>query len=78
MTGRFDAVQYDDISKEILTEIKAAFLTMEVTLARLEEGRAKSLALTKIEEAYMWCGKSIRDAQLKRGVSEAQENWVKN
>ena len=40
----------------------------------LPEGRAKSLALTKLEECYMWIGKAIRDAQMKRnGGAELQE-----
>jgi hypothetical protein len=35
--------------------------------AFIEEGpdsRAKSLALTKLEECYMWIGKMIRDEQI--------------
>jgi hypothetical protein len=36
--------------------------------------RAKALALTKLEEVYMWIGKAIRDDQLDRnGKVELQE-----
>jgi hypothetical protein len=36
--------------------------------------RAKALALTKLEEVYMWIGKAIRDDQLSRnGTAELQE-----
>lgn len=29
-------------------------------------GRAKALAITKLEEAYMWVGKALRDEQQER------------
>jgi len=36
--------------------------------------RAKALAITKLEEVYMWIGKAIRDDQIKRnGSAELQE-----
>lgn len=36
--------------------------------------RAKALALTKLEEVYMWIGKAIRDDQIERnGSAELQE-----
>lgn len=34
----------------------------------LTNGRAKALAVTKLEEAYMWVGKAIRDEQVSRGI----------
>jgi hypothetical protein len=29
-------------------------------------GRAKSIILTKLEEAFMWMGKAVRDDQIER------------
>lgn len=40
----------------------------------IESPRAKALALTKLEECYMWIGKGVRDDQIKRnGSAELQE-----
>lgn len=37
----------------------------------LVEGRAKSLLLTHLEEAYMWTGKALRDQQIARNSHPA-------
>lgn len=39
---------------------------LECTIETLANGRAKSLALTSLEECYMWIGKAIRDEQLAK------------
>ena len=64
---RFDYIQYDETAKQQQEELKAAFATVEGFVSKLEAGREKSLVLTKLEEAYMWTGKAIRDSQIKRG-----------
>ena len=72
--SRFDYVKYDEKSISIQKVLKDRFEHMELIMQDLEDGRAKSLALTKLEEAYMWTGKSIRDSQIKRnGGAELQE-----
>lgn len=68
MSGRFDYVKYDDIAVRDQENAKHLFTRIEQeTIACLPDGRAKSLALTKLEECYMWIGKGIRDAQVARG-----------
>lgn len=73
--SRFDYVKYDDLAINDQGCIKNLFEgTEELIRFRLQEGRAKSLALTKLEEAYMWVGKAIRDDQIARnGSAESQE-----
>ncbi len=72
--GRFDYVKYDEKSLEQQKAVKAAFEDLELIVdSALGGSRAKALVLTKLEEAYMWCGKGIRDAQLDRRVAELQE-----
>lgn len=71
---RFDYVKYDTKALADQLEIKKAFEGVESFVLKLNDGRAKALVLTKLEEAYMWAGKAIRDEQLKRSsVSELQE-----
>lgn len=74
-TGRFDYVRYDNESIALQESLKPEFerLTDLVTL-KLKPGRAQALVYTKLEEAYMWAGKAIRDEQIKRnGSAELQE-----
>ncbi len=74
--SRFDYVKYDDLSAGLQAEMKRDFenLAGEVE-EHLRDGRAKSLVLTKLEEAYMWIGKAIRDEQIERnnGYADLQE-----
>lgn len=65
--SRFDNIVYDDDSKFIQEQFKELYMQLEFFIDDLDEGRAKSLALTKLEESYMWVGKAIRDEQIKRG-----------
>lgn len=72
--GRFDYVRYDDVSaanqqraKELMQQVEA-FINGD-----LGSGRPQSLALTHLEEVYMWVGKAIRDSQVARGVQVEDE-----
>lgn len=73
--SRFDYVAYDDKAIHLQKAFKDHFsLLEEMTEKYLPNGRAKSLVLTKYEEAYMWIGKAVRDDQIKRnGSAELQE-----
>jgi hypothetical protein len=70
--SRFSYVKYDQESVELQNRFKAKFEEIETYLAVLPEGRAKSLVMTKLEEAYMWVGKAIRDEQAKHRTVEEQ------
>lgn len=73
---RFDYVKYDEESVQNQNEFKAQFENLDTTVScLLRDGRAKSLVLTKLEEAYMWIGKAIRDQQITRngGAEELPE-----
>lgn len=66
--GRFSYVAYDDVAKAKQEEFKKRFEELEAFAAEsLPVGRAMSLFLTSLEEAYMWTGKAIRDEQIARG-----------
>lgn len=71
---RFDYVKYDDKATATHAALKEAFLRMEgLVETRLEAGRAKALIMTKLEEAFMWVGKAIRDEQVGKRGAELQE-----
>lgn len=67
MSYRFEYVKYDEESQKKSEAVKQAFVQLETLLvSSLEDGRARQLALTNLEQSFMWTGKSIRDSQIKR------------
>lgn len=64
---RFDYVEYDGPAASKSGAIRLAVEEVEKQLLlNLPESRPRSLALTKLEEAFMWAGKAIRDEKLER------------
>ncbi|MGZ3742738.1 MAG: Acb2/Tad1 domain-containing protein [Pseudobdellovibrionaceae bacterium] len=76
--SRFDYVKYDQKATEDQVNFKSSFEELEgLVNSSLKPGRASALVLTKLEEAYMWVGKAIRDEQIVRnGSAELQESRV--
>lgn len=72
--SRFDYVKYNDVAAKLQAAFKEKFEDLTSAVEALEDGRAKSLVLTKLEESYMWIGKALRDQQIKNcGPAEPQE-----
>lgn len=73
--SRFAYVKYDDAAIRLQEAAKELSEALEGLIEdEIESPRAKALALTKLEEVYMWVGKGIRDDQIKRNKStELQE-----
>lgn len=46
---------------------------LEAVINDLGPGRPQSLAMTKLEEVYMWIGKAIRDHQVEQRRAPLQE-----
>jgi len=64
---RFSYVRYDDKATTDQKLFKDLFEELEKQVELLlAGGRAKKLVYTKLEEAYMWVGKAIRDDQIAR------------
>lgn len=74
--NRFDYVKYDEHAAIIQNAFKQTFIELEaMIMTSIVSPRAKSLVLTKLEEAYMWVGKAIRDDQIMRNKDfELQEH----
>lgn len=66
MSQRFSYVRYDAQAQIQQEALKELFEKLENMVSSLKDGRAKSLVLTHLEEAYMWTGKAIRDEQIAR------------
>jgi hypothetical protein len=68
--SRFDYVQYDEESRDDQETAKVLVTNIEQFIEfDFKDSRSKALALTKLEECYMWIGKMIRDKQLERSNS---------
>jgi hypothetical protein len=65
--SRFDYVQYNPQSKRLQAQFKERFTELAFAIEALESPRPVVLALTTLEEAYMWVGKAIRDQQIIDG-----------
>lgn len=75
MANRFDYVKYDKMAEDQQAAAKFACQALEAIIDKLNSPRAKALALTNLEQTYMWVGKAVRDDQLIRnnGTAELQE-----
>lgn len=73
--NRFDYVKYDLKASQEQAVLKGAFTALEnLVETTIQSPRAKALVMTKLEEAYMWVGKGIRDDQFKRtGAAPLEE-----
>lgn len=72
--SRFDYVKYDLEASAKQDAFKKRFIELHSLVDSLPKSRASSLVSTKLEEAYMWIGKAIRDDQIVRnGSAEPQE-----
>lgn len=73
-TKRFDYVEYDDETHEAQLSFKQMYSALAVNIEHLPQSRGQALALTQLEESYMWVGKALRDYQLaKNGDAVANE-----
>ena len=69
--SRFDYVKYDDGAIVEQDVAKTMVMELEAMINSFNSPRAKALAITKLEECYMWIGKAIRDDQIARNGSSA-------
>jgi len=77
--SRFDYVAYDKNATVLQVEFKIQVSKFENLIdSNLCAGRAKSLAITKLEECYMWIGKQIRDDQIARNGSAPLQEEINN
>lgn len=66
--SRFDYIKYDDKRQAVSNLFKELYTHVSSAIEAIPPGRAQSLALTKLEESYMWVGKALRDEQVKENA----------
>lgn len=72
--GRFEYVKYDEeATRHSQDAVKRVDDVRAFIDTNLKPGRASALAMTKLEECYMWIGKAIRDDQIARNVTDSKE-----
>ena len=65
--SRFDYIKYDEKSQQTQQILKKHFESIEkVLMEDLPDGAEKTLALRKLQEAYMWTGHAIKEEQIAR------------
>lgn len=65
--SRFDYIKYNSESATIQDIFKKDCIQIEEHINKfIPAGRSCSLALTHLEEVYMWIGKAIRDIQIEK------------
>jgi hypothetical protein len=68
MTNRFDYLKFDEQSIAAQEGFKAMHNELATHIEAMGPGRAQAVALTKLEECYMWVGKALRDMQVMRSA----------
>ncbi len=69
----FSYVRYNEHSTAVQAQFKTAFESLERMVLSLPPGRARALVMTKLEEAYMWVGKAVRDQQLASDAATLEQ-----
>ena len=69
----FAYVRYNEANVKVQGQFKALFQVVEKSVLELPAGRARSLVMTKLEEAYMWVGKAIRDQQVASDLMSLEQ-----
>lgn len=67
MQTRFDYVAWDEKAQNLCDSLKSQCLCIEAMINPMADSREKSMAITKLEETFMWIGKAIRSDLIKRG-----------
>jgi hypothetical protein len=71
--SRFDYVTYDEKAQQESLEAKDLVTNLENFIeTELGGGREQALALTKLEECFMWIGKAIRNKQISLNFSNQE------
>jgi hypothetical protein len=78
--GRFDYVKYDEDAVEDSARFKNQCENLELDIGlighsidldgKAQIARYRALALTALEEVFMWIGKALREDQIKRNVRD--------
>ena len=66
---RFSYVKFDEIAAAQQNQLRLAFEAVEFLVEKLASSDCKEMIFEKLQEAYMWAGKHIREDQIARDPS---------
>ena len=75
---RFAYISYDLQATSEQQSAKTQVEQLEIIIERLQPSREKSIAMTKLEECYMWIGKGIKEKQIYRDYVKDLNNKVED
>ncbi len=69
--NRFDYyVKFDESAVKLQLRMKDQFLLLEKIINGAPDSRERALAYTRLEEAFMWATKAIRNEQYEKRKTE--------
>lgn len=79
MSTRLDYVKYDEQTIELQNKFKKLFLELESMIENdLVLSRESQIALTKLEESWMWVGKSLKIYQENKDREASNAKFERN
>lgn len=63
---RLGSISYDDTAQAKHQQAAEICISLGDLLSELAQSRAQALAITKLEECFMWLGAALRDDQIRR------------
>lgn len=64
--SRFDFIKYDNIAQARHDMLKDLIEELAECIVELTPSRESALAMTNLEQSFMWMGKAIKEDQKKR------------
>lgn len=73
MSKRFASVSFNESNAKLHRAFQFYFADLEEQIMlNIPAGQAQATALTKLQEAFMWVGKAMADAQITKDEVESK------
>lgn len=66
---RFDGIPFDPTIREKREALRQKFIAIEEEIAKYPLSIEKELIMTRLEEAFLWCGKLFRNEQARKNLT---------
>jgi hypothetical protein len=66
------SVAFDETAEAKHREAAEMCVALRNFIGSLAQSRAQALAITKLEECFMWIGAALRDDQIKRQANQTE------
>lgn len=73
MSKRFTSVKFNESNLKLHRAFQFYFADLEEQIMlNIPAGQSQALAITKLQEAFMWVGRAMADAQLTKDEVESK------